>query len=120
MGKGNKSKKKVEESESEVYHVEVITKARVVVYSADESSDKEGDQSSSRRKKRKKKKEKSEAKWEYCVKWAGYDSEANSWEPQENLETCDRLLGSFWEHVGMDNQDYPVGYEVVAKDYWIS
>lgn len=43
-----------------------------------------------------------------------------SWEPQENLETCVRLLGSFWEHVGLDNQDYAVGYEVVAKDYWIS
>lgn len=124
MGKGSKSKKIVEESESEVYHVEVITKARVVVDSADESSDQEGDRSSSRRKKRKRKKEKekgkkSEARWEYYVKWAGYDSEANSWEPQENLETCVRLLGSFWEHVGMDNQDYPVGYEAVAKDHWI-
>lgn len=80
MGKGSKSKKAVEESESEVYHVgmqppspafdpisyvlEVITKARVVVDSADESSDQEGDQSSSRRKKRKKKKgKKSEARW---------------------------------------------------------
>lgn len=68
MGKGSKSKKIVEESESEVYHVEVITKARVVVDSADESSDQEGDRSSSRRKKRKRKKEKekgkkSEARW---------------------------------------------------------
>lgn len=46
--------------------LEVITKARVVADSADESSDKEGDRSSSKRKKKKKKKEKEknvEAKW---------------------------------------------------------
>ncbi|KAG2155418.1 hypothetical protein DEU56DRAFT_724594 [Suillus clintonianus] len=82
-------KKKVEQ---EVYHVEVITKARV--------SD-EGD-------------------WEYYVKWAGYDSDADTWEPQDNVKQCDRLLNSFWGHVGTDDDDYSVGFEITAKDYWIS
>ncbi|KAG1757322.1 hypothetical protein EDB19DRAFT_1623851 [Suillus lakei] len=82
-------KKKVEQ---EVYHVEVITKARV--------SD-EGD-------------------WEYYVKWAGYDSDADTWEPQQNVKQCDRLLCSFWDHIGTDDGDYPVGYEIAARDHWIS
>jgi len=42
-----------------------------------------------------------------------------SWEPEENLEACSRLLGSFWEHVGMDNSDYQIGYEIKAKKDWI-
>ncbi|OJA18806.1 hypothetical protein AZE42_00847 [Rhizopogon vesiculosus] len=78
-------------AEQEVYHVEVITRARV--------SD-DGD-------------------WEYYVKWAGYDSDADSWEPQENVKQCERLLSSFWKHVGIDDEDYSVGYEIAAQDYWI-
>lgn len=42
-----------------------------------------------------------------------------SWEPEENLEACSRLLSSFWEHVGMDNQDYHIGFELKAKKDWI-
>ncbi|KAF8446174.1 hypothetical protein L210DRAFT_3474689 [Boletus edulis BED1] len=83
-------KKKVEEEE-EVYHVEVITKARV-----NEDSD-----------------------WEYLVKWAGYASDADSWEPAENVKQCDRLLTSFWKHIGTDDNDYPVGYETAAEEDWI-
>ncbi|KAH7883814.1 hypothetical protein F5I97DRAFT_1895879 [Phlebopus sp. FC_14] len=82
-------KKKVDE---EVYHVEVITKARV------------GD----------------EGQWEYLVKWAGYDSDDDSWEPAENVQQCDRLLASFWKHVGVDDNDYAIGYEAAAKDDWIN
>ncbi|KAG1867800.1 hypothetical protein DFJ58DRAFT_113070 [Suillus subalutaceus] len=81
-------KKKVEQ---EVYHVEVITKARV---------SEEGD-------------------WEYYVKWAGYDSDADTWEPTQNVLKCQRLLSSFWDHVGSDDDDYSVGYEITAKDHWI-
>ncbi|KAG1885640.1 hypothetical protein F4604DRAFT_1951840 [Suillus subluteus] len=81
-------KKKVEQ---EVYHVEVITKARV---------SEEGD-------------------WEYYVKWAGYDSDADTWEPSQNVLKCQRLLSSFWDHVGNDDDDYSVGYEITAKDHWI-
>jgi hypothetical protein len=81
-------KKKVEQ---EVYHVEVITKARV---------SEEGD-------------------WEYYVKWAGYDSDADTWEPAPNVSKCERLLCSFWDHVGNDDDDYSIGYEIAAKDHWI-
>jgi len=42
-----------------------------------------------------------------------------SWEPEENLEACSRLLASFWEHVGMDNKDYPIGFEIKAQKDWI-
>ncbi|KAL4068268.1 hypothetical protein V8B97DRAFT_1974437 [Scleroderma yunnanense] len=80
-----------EEEEEEVYHVKVITKARV---------GEDGD-------------------WEYLVKWAGYDSDADSWEPADNVKQCDRLLGSFWRHIGTDDDDYAVGYVVSAGDEWI-
>lgn len=71
------------------------------------------------------------------MQWAGYDSDADrwvyysqyafsvtlcicSWEPSENVQQCDRLLASFWKYVGMDDKDYPVGYEVAAGQSWIS
>ncbi|KAI0639158.1 hypothetical protein C8Q77DRAFT_1079774 [Trametes polyzona] len=57
--------------------------------------------------------------WEYRVKWANYDSSEETWEPEENLENCRRLLSSFWRNVGMDNGDYPEGYEVKATPSWI-
>ncbi|KIM45570.1 hypothetical protein M413DRAFT_8721 [Hebeloma cylindrosporum] len=34
-----------------------------------------------------------------------------SWEPEENLEACGRLLASFWEHVGLDDGDYHIDPE---------
>ena len=43
----------------------------------------------------------------------------SSWEPSENVADCTRLLESFWKHVGMDNEDYPTGYEVSAEPEWI-
>lgn len=87
-----RKKKAAEDEEDEVYHVEVITKARVS----------------------------EEGGWEYLVKWAGYDSDADSWEPAENVKQCDRLLGSFWRHVGIDDEDYAIGYEVAARKEWIN
>ena len=42
-----------------------------------------------------------------------------SWEPEENLEGCERLRESFWRHIGMDDRDYMVGYEVSASHAWI-
>lgn len=44
---------------------------------------------------------------------------ACSWEPQENVQQCERLLTSFWKHIGTDDNDYSVGYEIAAQDYWI-
>jgi len=79
-------------SDEDVYHVEVITSARV----------------------------NEDAEWEYLVSWAGYSSEDNSWEPAENVVQCDRLLRSFWKHVGMDNEDYSPGDQFDAEVSWIS
>ncbi|KAJ3541216.1 hypothetical protein NM688_g6118 [Phlebia brevispora] len=76
--------------EEEKFHVEVIKKARV-----------NGD-----------------ANWEYL--WAGYDSDADSWEPSENVQECKRLLQSFWEDIGTDDMDYLPGYEVSASPAWIA
>lgn len=42
-----------------------------------------------------------------------------SWEPDENVKDCTRLLESFWKHIGLDDKDYPAGYEVEAKPRWI-
>jgi len=42
-----------------------------------------------------------------------------SWEPAENVEQCDRLLRSFWKHIGMDNQDYAPGDQFDAQEWWI-
>jgi hypothetical protein len=42
-----------------------------------------------------------------------------SWEPSGNVEGCDRLLASFWKHVGTDDDDYEEGYMIEAKHEWI-
>jgi len=110
MGKGNK---RVASPELEVFHVEVITQARVVPMSSDEDDDDGSDSDSDTSKKKK------TAKWEYLVKWAGYDSSADSWEPESNVAGCQRLLHSFWDHIGTDNRDYSIGHTVVASDKWI-
>ncbi|KAF8634013.1 hypothetical protein AX15_001186 [Amanita polypyramis BW_CC] len=121
MGKSGKYIKKPNIEDDEVYHVEVITEARVVPVSNPSSEDdvREGISEVFRKKKKKKKKDKSSARWEYYVKWAGYESDANSWEPEENVADCQRLLSSFWEHIGQDNNDYHVGYVVKADEQWI-
>lgn len=54
------------------------------------------------------------------MKWAGYDSDANTWEPAKNFSQCERLVASFWEDVGWDSVDYPEGTEVIPSDTWIS
>ena len=76
------------------------------------------------------------------IQWDGYSSEddryflhlhpthtflirvpAFSWEPMENfVYGCERLLESFWDHIGTDNlnANHPIGYEVGASQQWIS
>lgn len=34
---------------------------------------------------------------EFFVKWQGYDSAHNSWEPESNLLTCDELIKEYWQ-----------------------
>ncbi|KAI0786051.1 hypothetical protein C8Q75DRAFT_300378 [Abortiporus biennis] len=92
MGRRKKAAEPESESEEEQFHVEVITKARV-------NEDGDG--------------------WEYFVKWANYPPSASTWEPEENVAGCDRLLASFWEHVGVDNKDYTAGHEIPAEAEWI-
>ncbi|KAI0307557.1 hypothetical protein B0F90DRAFT_1674737 [Multifurca ochricompacta] len=84
-------KRALSSSDEDVYHVEVITSARV----------------------------NEDAEWEYLVSWAGYSSEEDSWEPAENVEQCDRLLRSFWRHIGMDDEDYSPGDQFDAHPWWI-
>ncbi|CAA7266639.1 unnamed protein product [Cyclocybe aegerita] len=95
--KGSTGKKRSrKEPEQEVFHVEVIKEARVF---RDEDD--------------------GHARWQYLVKWANYDSDSNTWEPERNLSGCGRLLQSFWNHIGIDEQDYEVGYVAKATPSWI-
>ncbi|KAJ7462715.1 hypothetical protein B0H11DRAFT_2053966 [Mycena galericulata] len=81
-----------EEGEQESFVVEVITKARVLENASDDPHN----------------------SW-----WAGYGSDDDTWEPASNLSACQRLLASFWEEVGADDKDYPVGHVVKASEKWI-
>ncbi|KAJ7929811.1 hypothetical protein B0H13DRAFT_2310196 [Mycena leptocephala] len=74
--------------------------------------------------------------WEYRFKWAGYDSDedswvidaqfihmelrfTSSWEPTENVEACQALLRRFWNEIGLDDNDYGHGHVVMASKEWI-
>ncbi|KAI0702474.1 hypothetical protein BC835DRAFT_1320860 [Cytidiella melzeri] len=61
----------------------------------------------------------SDADWEYYVKWGGYTSDDNSWEPAANLQSCERLLKSFWANIGLDDNVYEPGYTVEPTKEWI-
>ncbi|KAJ7275362.1 hypothetical protein B0H12DRAFT_254751 [Mycena haematopus] len=95
MGSGSKRKREESEPEEEEgFHVEVITHARVKDVDLEDP-------------------------WEYRVKWAGYGSDDDTWEPAENVAACKRLLDSFWNEIGVDNEDYVQGYTVAASQKWI-
>ncbi|KAG6844508.1 hypothetical protein H0H87_006333 [Tephrocybe sp. NHM501043] len=94
-------------NEPELFHVEVITKARVAFPSSDDENEQDQEAQSSN------------DRWEYYVKWGNYDSDSNTWEPARGLRRCQRLLASFWDHIGIDDGDHEPGYEVAADDQWI-
>ncbi|KAJ7071531.1 hypothetical protein C8F01DRAFT_1110905 [Mycena amicta] len=102
MGKTNTKRKRDEseseedEEEEEGFAVEVITMARV----SDASVAEDG--------------------WQYRVKWDGYDSSEDSWEPAPHLSACQGLLKRFWNHVGVDDNDYEEGHIVRASAEWIA
>ncbi|KAJ3981477.1 hypothetical protein F5890DRAFT_1556784 [Lentinula detonsa] len=62
-----------------------------------------------------------DGRWEYLVKWFGYDTpDDDTWEPPEHIANCQRLLSSFWQEVGGDDDDYFPGYECAPSQEWIS
>lgn len=90
-------KKHKKESDDDDFVVEVITAARVVEGSEDDSPG-----------------------WEYFVHWYGYPESEWTWEPHENVASCERLMSSFWSEIGEDNGDYLPGYQVDASKEWIA
>ncbi|KAK7064499.1 chromo domain-containing protein [Favolaschia claudopus] len=99
MPKDGKRKREERDSEDEPeeeegFQVEVITHARVKDVNLEDP-------------------------WEYRVKWGGYGSDEDSWEPSANVAACQRLLASFWEEVGVDNNDYNEGDVFAASKKWI-
>ncbi|KAF5391133.1 hypothetical protein D9757_003024 [Collybiopsis confluens] len=61
-----------------------------------------------------------DGKWRYLVKWYGYDdSDDDTWEPQKNIANCQRLLSSFWQEIGVDDEDYKTGWEGIPTKKWI-
>ncbi|KAJ7877751.1 hypothetical protein B0H14DRAFT_3858954 [Mycena olivaceomarginata] len=59
------------------------------------------------------------APWEYRVKWAGYDSDEDSWEPANNLTACEGLLFRFWNEIGFDDDEYGHGHVFIPSKEWI-
>jgi len=37
-----------------------------------------------------------DGKFHYKVRWEGYGSEEDSWEPSDNLLTCQELVDRYW------------------------
>ncbi|KAF8591974.1 hypothetical protein K439DRAFT_618242 [Ramaria rubella] len=64
-----------------------------------------------------------DAAWEYYIKWGNYGEEDNSWEPEENLTGCRRMLKSFWEQIGPkikgSARALGTGYETEPSAQWI-
>ncbi|KAH7869770.1 uncharacterized protein C8R40DRAFT_710432 [Lentinula edodes] len=62
-----------------------------------------------------------DGEWRYLVKWHGYDEpKHDTWEPEEHIANCQRLLASFWQEIGTDDKDYDPGYQCAPSEAWIS
>ncbi|KAJ3873969.1 hypothetical protein F5051DRAFT_108541 [Lentinula edodes] len=61
-----------------------------------------------------------DGEWRYLVKWHGYDEpKHDTWEPEEHIANCQRLLASFWQEIGTDDKDYDPGYQCAPSEAWI-
>ncbi|KAJ3988832.1 hypothetical protein F5890DRAFT_259191 [Lentinula detonsa] len=95
---GNRPKKKArieeeEDSEEDVFRVEYLKAAKV----------------------------NAAGEWVYLVKWHEYDDpKHDTWEPLENIANCRRLLASFWQEIGDDDEYYYSGYECTPSEAWIN
>ncbi|KAK5973807.1 Chromo' (CHRromatin Organization MOdifier) domain protein, partial [Trichostrongylus colubriformis] len=55
------------------------------------------------------------SKYVYLVKWLGYDDEANTWEPEENLVDCTEVLSIYKRKHGL-----PLYHETFSRQFnWI-
>ncbi|RDB22988.1 hypothetical protein Hypma_009786 [Hypsizygus marmoreus] len=106
-----KRKRKTSEPEPELYEVEALLRARVTRVRARKILEGNGEKSMS-----KKNSTTQVVRWEYLVKWVGYDTTENSWEPEEGVKRCRRLLAEFWDAVVTDKEIYEVGDEVEPSE----
>ncbi|KZV77556.1 hypothetical protein PENSPDRAFT_746691 [Peniophora sp. CONT] len=60
--------------------------------------------------------------WEYHVKWLGFESDDDTWEPHEGLEqTVPKLLERLWKEIDPtdEDKDYQIGDRLKPSDRWI-
>merc|ERR1712154_100074 len=75
----NESAEEADDEDDEHYEVEYVVKARKSLKKSHPKYDDAGDRC-----------------YEYFVKWKGWDSSTNTWEHQESLGNCTKLIDAFW------------------------
>ena len=57
---------------------------------------------------------------QYQVKWAGWDTKDNTWEPLENLAGCEAFIAEFGEREKTRNRPDGDGRVGALFDFWAS